>query len=300
MGYLAAVCESLLQSHVPGHLVLLPSLSQVMASQGGSIEGLRARGNAIVSISWMPLKRVKDSIAPVNSTRNRGGKGLVHKATILFRAPHPWFKGGGPGPNGGNSNSPIVEDLPGFFSFSKASHGDGPWTRGPISEVIIVYPESKRPLRLAGSYRQDVDQVQGLSSGAPSIDVAVNGSRRRTSTHTADSPLSGGSSDTYINGRVNRNRNRNMNMNETSSYRRAKLGVNNEGERSECARVIPALSLIPSANITIAANPKKHSNTVPSAAAKRNLDDKSTPRNYIRQGIGIQIFDFPCKILLRS
>jgi hypothetical protein len=299
MGYLAAVCESLLQSHVPGHLVLLPSLPQVMASQGGSIAGLRARGNAVVSVSWMPLKKVKDSKAPINGTRNRGGKGHVHKATILFRAPHPWFNSGVSGPNGGNSNGPIVEDQQGFFSFSKAGTGggsgpgDGSWTEGHISEVIIVYPESKRPLRLAGSYRQEVNQAQGPSKGASDFDFAMDRSRSRSRsksrTLTAETVPSRGM---HSDGRVSGNA-------PTSTKKSAKLGTNKEGERAECARVIPALSVIPSANITIAANPKKYTNIVP-AASKRDLDEKSAPRNYIRQGIGLQIFDFPCRIVLRS
>jgi hypothetical protein len=294
VGYLAAVCESLLQSHVPGHLVLLPSLPHVMASQGGSIEGLRARGNAVVSVSWMPLKKVKDSKAAVNGTRNRGGKGLVHKATILFRAPHPWFNRGGSGHNGGNIHSLIVEDQPGFFSFSKAGTGSGSgpgdrsWTEGQISEVIIVYPESKRPLRLAGSYRQEADQVQGQSKGASDTDPGVEESRSRSKSRALKAESA------PPNGRVN-----GIGNAPTSSKRSAKHGANKEGERAECARVISGLSVIPSANITIAANPKKYTNTVP-AASKRDLDDKSAPRNYIRQGIGIQIFEFPCRIVLRS
>ena len=288
------MCESLLQSHVPGHLVLLPSLPQVMASQGGSIEGLRARGNAVVSVSWMPVKKVKDSKSPTNSnstrnsTRNRGGKGHVHKATILFRAPHPWFNRGGSGPKVGTG--PIVEDLPGFFSFSKtrtgggSGLGDGPWTGTHISEVIVVYPESRRPLRLVGSYKQEVGQDQGLSKGTAHIDLAVNGSG--TGTLTADSAqapsASRGSSDVDIDATVTASA-------PSSTKRSAKIGTIKEGERAECARVIPALSLIPSANITIAANPKKFSSAVPTAQ-----------RNFIRQGIGIQIFDFPCRIVLRS
>ena len=43
MGFLAAVNEALVQSHIPGHIMLLPALPEEMAVVGGSVQGIRAR-----------------------------------------------------------------------------------------------------------------------------------------------------------------------------------------------------------------------------------------------------------------
>lgn len=71
LGYLAAINELLLQSHLPRRLILLPALPPVWKSHG-QIKGLRARGDVTVSIRW------------------QGGD--VQQALFSFTMPwHPWW-----------------------------------------------------------------------------------------------------------------------------------------------------------------------------------------------------------------
>ena len=49
---------------------------KVMAQQGGSVEGLRARGNAEVSVSWLPVKQIRDG----EGTDKEGGDREVRRA----------------------------------------------------------------------------------------------------------------------------------------------------------------------------------------------------------------------------
>ena len=60
----------LLQSHVPGHLLLLPALPSALAERGRA-RGLRARGDVEVSLVW------QEATASV--------------ALIQFLSPHPWL-----------------------------------------------------------------------------------------------------------------------------------------------------------------------------------------------------------------
>ena len=246
------MCESLLQSHVPGHLVLLPSLAHAMAVQGGSVEGLRARGNAIVSISWHGSRKVKDtkSASSGGGNRTRGGSGCVHKATITFQSQHIWFS---PPDSGSGGEGSIIEDRAGFFSFRSAGKGkrveeNAAGIRHPAAQVIIVYPAGKRQLRLISSHLQ---------------------------------PYGEG-------GKVDQNQNRNS----------SRPG----SEHPECARSIASQSIISSDDITIAANPNKHLNRSPVDVGKTSGTGQvhPDPPRQSRRGIGIQIFEFPCKITLKS
>ena len=60
----------LLQSHVPGHLLLLPALPSALAERGRA-RGLRARGDVEVSLVW------REASASV--------------ALMQFLSPHPWL-----------------------------------------------------------------------------------------------------------------------------------------------------------------------------------------------------------------
>jgi hypothetical protein len=266
MGYLAALCESLLQSHVPGHLVLLPSLPYAMALEGGSVEGLRARGNAVVFISWAPSNRSNN--LPLQSSRNttkmRGSVGQVQRATVLFRAPHPWFD---TPDKHKDSKGSLVEDIPGFFTLlqdpsiqglqgqsetgSKSAH---------VSNVIIVYPSGSGVLHLVAS-----SLVRGRSAKETDSTLHTD-----STTTTSAGTFHGGLSNKEV-------------LSSKSSAGR---------ERVACARAVPSLSIIPSANITIAANPLKY--------ATSNSSNSSGAVKRARVGLGIQVYSFPCKVYLRT
>ena len=277
MGYLAALCESLLQSHVPGHLVLLPSLPYAMALEGGSVEGLRARGNAVVSISWAPLNRLKDP--PLQSSKNitkmRGSVGQVQRATVLFRAPHPWFD---TPDKHTDSKGSFVEDIPGFFTLLQdpslqglgvgAGGGGQPKTGSAsahISNVIIVYPSGSGVLHLVAS---------SLMRGKSAKDSDSTPHTNSTITSTSITTSAG----TFNEGLTNKE----VLTSKSSAGR----------ERVACARAVPSLSIIPSANITIAANPSKYTTSKSS--------NSSGALNRARVGLGIQIYSFPCKVYLRT
>jgi len=71
MGFAAALVEILVQSHLPGHLLLLPALSASL-SEGRAV-GLHCRGDVRVDLTW--------------------AAGVVSSAALSFRSPHPWNKG---------------------------------------------------------------------------------------------------------------------------------------------------------------------------------------------------------------
>ena len=60
----------LLQSHVPGHLLLLPALPTALAERGRA-RGLRARGDVEVSLAWH--------------------EATTSVALLQFLSPHPWL-----------------------------------------------------------------------------------------------------------------------------------------------------------------------------------------------------------------
>lgn len=89
LGYVAAINELTVQSHIPGVYFLLPTGDHL--SDNGYIKNLRVRGDGTVSYKWM-------------SNQVKGAK-------IVFKSPHPWLYG--------YAKSP----LPGFFTFNNITDG---------------------------------------------------------------------------------------------------------------------------------------------------------------------------------
>merc|ERR1712146_361623 len=73
LGFMAAMVEMLVQSHVPSTLWLLPALPLGWSESEGGFEGLRARGDVLVSVAWA-----------------KGG--AIKHAAIVFGSQHVWNK----------------------------------------------------------------------------------------------------------------------------------------------------------------------------------------------------------------
>jgi hypothetical protein len=73
MGFTAAMCEMLLQSHVPGFIHLLPAWP-TQPSESGFIRNFIARGNIKVSMQWSQEK-------------------TVQVVELVFNEFHPWLNG---------------------------------------------------------------------------------------------------------------------------------------------------------------------------------------------------------------
>ena len=122
-----AVSELLLQSHLPGHLLLLPGINALTTDpgrrSGGSFAGLRARGDVTISAAWSARiekigtderhERKKDWTTP-ETTHLLG-------ATLAFNSAHPWLHSAhwkeGPHPgfwdiSSTRSNGSNISDLP--------------------------------------------------------------------------------------------------------------------------------------------------------------------------------------------
>jgi hypothetical protein len=120
-----------------------------MALSGGHVKGLRGRGDIEVDIAWMGRNIVKKSRKSQSNSRYIGGNGYVQAASVLFRAPHPWYSAGiKPGGTGG-----MIENSAGFFSWVR---NDSVNTQNDVkSEVIIVYPLGRKALRLSSNHKND-------------------------------------------------------------------------------------------------------------------------------------------------
>jgi hypothetical protein len=81
----AAVAEALVQSHVPGHVVLLPALPGPMAAIGGAVRGLRARGDVDVSVAWYERRHANAS-ASAAAAGGGGGGGAAGVAAAWLTA----------------------------------------------------------------------------------------------------------------------------------------------------------------------------------------------------------------------
>jgi len=111
MGFVAAICELFVQSHISGVLSLLPALPPQIAV-AGRVSGVGARGGVTVSIIW--------------------GNSAVSAALLTFEASHPWYA---PRPSGGSG---LVEESPGYFRWPNG------WENSLESLVAILSPNALR------------------------------------------------------------------------------------------------------------------------------------------------------------
>jgi len=113
-GLIAAVSELLLMSHIPGTFLVLPGVSSLPLSLGGGmVRGIKARGDASISVSWT----------------GQGKSIAVTSLDILFGSEHPWLFGSG------------WNELDGYYSHPKADTepNDG-HPIAPAASVRIYVP----------------------------------------------------------------------------------------------------------------------------------------------------------------
>jgi hypothetical protein len=117
MGFVSAIVEMLVQSHISGSLFLIPALSSNIAMYG-SIIGIKARGDVIVSMVW------------------RHGK--ISSAILTVNSYHPWHAPKGNVQKTSSSSSigsGLVEDSTGYYSWPNG------WENNNIySSILIVTP----------------------------------------------------------------------------------------------------------------------------------------------------------------
>ena len=117
---LAATCELLLQSHVPGVLSLLPALPLALAERG-MVRGLRGRGDVEVSMTWQ--------------------EGAINAALLSFHSKHPWLRGLIEGVGGESSGE---EDFRNGFFWAAPVSPEG-------AAVILEVTSPGSPLQLGAT-----------------------------------------------------------------------------------------------------------------------------------------------------
>ena len=87
--------------------------------------------------------------------------------------------------------------------------------------------------------------------------------------------------------------NNNSNLNRNLNY--MELNAN-----SSCARVISGFAAIRSMDITIAANPEKYLHQENVNKNNGNNGKTNSGLNALRQGLGVEIYRYPCMIILKA
>ena len=181
MGFTAAVCEMLLQSHVPGHLLLLPAIPAQLIAVGGYIKGIRARGLTTVTMSWGSSS--DPNVPEIKSL-------VLHVAN-----PHPWNSYNPGHFHNDQSNIPLPsiyneshdtstsdqtfgglkEHQLGYFRWTKAALGNT-----KITEIIVTYPlkDPQHHLRLV---------LSSTSSDSKSTDACAT--ELQSSNKTLNNPV---------------------------------------------------------------------------------------------------------------
>ena len=137
MGFVAAVVEMLLQSHLPQTLIVLPALPK-QYEDSGHIRGLRSRGDVEVSFTW------------------RGGQ--VQYLSLRFHSRHPWLSGlQEESSHRGFFRAHGINDNDGINNNSSESESEP--SRGPFFGLEVVTVNDLRPMLagdLPGSVRSEI------------------------------------------------------------------------------------------------------------------------------------------------
>ncbi len=141
MGFTAAICEMLLQSHIPGHLVLLPAIPTQLIETGGYIKGIRARGLITVTMSWSSstdpnIPKVRSLLLSVENPHpwNSYNPTRIHNDQSNIPLPSLYNESQGIGGNDQTFGG-LKEHQLGYFHWTKAALGNT-----KITEVIVTYP----------------------------------------------------------------------------------------------------------------------------------------------------------------
>ena len=106
LAFVASMSEMLLQSHLPGLLLLLPAWPSGLGERG-IVKGLRARGGLVVSLEW------------------EDGKVVAAVVRLDRGSPHPWLHG-------------VEENPPGSGFFAYGSGRPGPMRSATVTLTLTA------------------------------------------------------------------------------------------------------------------------------------------------------------------
>ena len=139
-GFLAAVVEMCVQSHVAGYISVLPALPPSWVASGGFVKGLKARGAVQVSVGWTHVA-------------SRPAELLVDRLVLVVERPHAWFAPSTLGDAGEHAPIPAALHVGGAVVSSRGINRGGleesnpgyfRWSAGVLgqksSEITLIYP----------------------------------------------------------------------------------------------------------------------------------------------------------------
>jgi hypothetical protein len=154
----------LLQSHVPGYIIILPSLPASLSNAGGIVVDMRARGGIQVSFAWTKAakkastirKKQPQDLTSLLSSKSKAGK--VYALRLRMRKYHPWYGTSQVDPPY-NSIGGLRETSPGYFTWTDTSN--------EYASFLVVLPYSTKEMKL----------VRSSSSSEPEIPAAGTSSQ---------------------------------------------------------------------------------------------------------------------------
>jgi alpha-L-fucosidase 2 len=167
-----AVSELLLQSHLPGHLLLLPGINALPSDpgrrSGGSFSGLRARGDVTVSAAWSSARiegkgtEKKGRVGKKNPTTSHTTHLLG--ATLAFNSAHPWLHSAHwkEGPH------------PGFWDISSTRNNGGNASDLPVIMVVVAPARHLFIERSMCAEHLSLDDYSHLERGDDHVNLPVS------------------------------------------------------------------------------------------------------------------------------